>query len=372
MTSSSPIFDPRLCEDGFRASCSRRHFMHMMAGIAVSAMLPPVTALAESAQKRLVVGFAPDKVAVIDVATMTATNLNIGFPAHSYVPIAHEPNRVWAIEKWGRHAAEIDIRQAQVLRRIECPSGSQFYGHGLYWPKKNLLLISCVNEAKNEGQLAGYDYDSLKPVASFIATAGTLHECRLISDDMAMVGCSGLGGSGYSQERTHLDLSGLAYLDLNANKLVARKQIRDDKQSLGHFYAFKNGAVIALSTQRPQSNAIHGNLYYAPPDGDLHVLRTQTTLNQRLVGQMLSVAADEETGYAIVTNPESKTLVCVDTKQQKITGWLANDGVGMVYDKQLGFITSSTEIRRVNPTTHQSLNLGWQTTGMPLAHSLLV
>ena len=100
----------------------------------------------------------------VNLDSLKANCFKIGFPPHSFVPVPHDPNLVWGIEKWGMHAAEIDIREGTVLRRINCPEEWQFYGHGAFWTKNNLLLISRVNTAKTEGQLAGYDYVTLKQV----------------------------------------------------------------------------------------------------------------------------------------------------------------------------------------------------------------
>ena len=358
---------------------SRRQFLELVAGTIASAAMPYVPAFADIGKRTLITGIEPSLACIVNLDNMKGDCFKIGFPAHSFVPIQHEPNRVWGIEKWGTHAAEIDIHSGKVLRRIESPQGTQFYGHGVFWPKKNLLLISRVDIAKSEGQLAAYDYATLKQVDAFIATPGALHECHLISEDTAMVTNGGLGtGVNYQpRQGPHVERSGLVQIDLSTNKIVAKKPIDDDKQSIGHFLPLKNGAIIGLSVERPGTDATHGYVYYAPPNGQFRKLPFENALDSRVKGQMLSVAADEKTGIAAITNPASKTVIFVDTRQEKIAGWIEQEGQGMVYEPSLGFLSSNNQLNQINPVSRSALNLGWSVNGAPpafqaVSHSLLV
>ena len=224
---------------------SRRHFLELLVGSAAMGMMPPLAAFGQTMRRTLVTGIEPDMACAVDLNSLKANCFKIGFPAHSFVPVPHEPDRVWGVEKWGTHAAEIDIRKGEVLRRIESPEGSQFYGHGVFWAKKNLLLISRVDIAKSEGQLAGYDYATLKQVASYIATPGALHECHLVSDDAALVTNGGIKtGVDYApRQGPYIERSGLVKIDLSTNKIVSKMHIAEDDQSIGHFVVLDNGAI---------------------------------------------------------------------------------------------------------------------------------
>ena len=120
---------------------SRRHVLKFFVGITAVGAISPLPALAQSGKRTLVTGIERDMACAVNLDSLKANCFKIGFPPHSFVPVPHDPNLVWGIEKWGTHAAEIDIREGTVLRRINCPEEWQFYGHKAFGPKTIFCLF---------------------------------------------------------------------------------------------------------------------------------------------------------------------------------------------------------------------------------------
>ena len=333
---------------------SRRHVLQMLGSAAVVGVLSPLDVLADMG-RTLVTPITPkttaesEGICAINLQTLNASFIPLAFPAHSCIQNPAYPTHVWAVERWGTNAAEVDIQSGKVIRTMQSPKDTQFYGHGLFW--HNLLLISSVNYVKKRGGLAGFDYTTLKHEIDFDATPGGLHQSHFTSSNKAVISSSGtLGDPGHNPILgQRLEGSSIVEVDLSANKITNKIAVPDADQIVSHLTVLKNGTIVALSTPRPLSFSKHGNIYFAAAGSALQKVPYSEELNQRLSGEILSVVADEDKGIAVITNPASETLMFLDTKQGKLTGWTKNDGCGIAFDPSLGFLSSGSGLAQVDP-----------------------
>ena len=320
----------------------------------------------------------------IDLSTTEATFIPLEFTPHSYIHNPTEPTRVWAVEKWAAHTVEIDVRKAKSTRKLQNPKGAVFYGHGLFWKEKNLLLITCVDLKTGQGRLAGYDHTTLQQVAEFDVTPGGLHDCHFISDDTILIASSGIKSTSEypSQTGPRLEPSALVEFNLSTGKVLSKKAIADDDQLIGHFNRLADGTIIALSTPCPSSRvrAEHGNVYFARPNSELQRMPLDLlNLPQTpFKGEMLSVTTDEKHNIAAITNPGSSTVLFLDTKQAKIVHRFPLNGNGMAFDPELGFLSSGTTLAQIDLDAHTTRTLTFKNKNSPSgtfrasAHSLII
>ena len=361
----------------------RRQFLRMLGVATVAAATNPFAASANG-PKRYLITDSPNAVCSIDISSMEATFTPLDFTPHSYIHNSADPTRVWAIEKWAAHAVEIDIREAKITRQLQNPKGAVFYGHGLFWKEKNLLLVTCVDLKTGQGHLAGYDYTTLQQVAEFSATPGGLHDCHFISDDTILIASSGIKSTSEypSQTGPRLEPSALVELNLSTGKALSKKTITDDDQLIAHFNRLTDGTIIALSTPYPSSRvrAEHGNVYFARSNSELQNMPLDLLNLPRtpFKGEMLSITTDEKHNIAAVTNPGSSTVLFLDTKQAKIVHRFPLDGNGMALDHELGFLSSGTTLTQIDldAQTTRTLTLKNKSNSSGIfrasAHSLII
>ncbi|MBI1274101.1 MAG: DUF1513 domain-containing protein [Alphaproteobacteria bacterium] len=177
--------------------CSRRAFLAGMSAFIVSACVDPKLRLgADSVSlsgRHFVVGGEKD-VFVADIAAQTLRITQVNFKTHSFLPHPHDPDKIWAIERWGPNIAEIDCRECRVTHSFHGPEKTWFFGHGVAAPGSDLIFISSVSLDTGRGHLLGYDVRTRKLVADVDVASGTLHECHALPDGTALIASSGASG----------------------------------------------------------------------------------------------------------------------------------------------------------------------------------
>lgn len=334
---------------------SRREFIRRTTVCASSALIAaaiPASVWALATPKSLLIvgnGKGRDGAAIVYcMQTQLMRSVPLGFTPHSFLQHPRQAKRVWTIEKWGRHAAEIDIEEGVVTRRIQTAEGAEFYGHGVFAPDGETLFITHVIKAAGNGHLLGFDSATGKQVADYPVTVAGLHDTQLLPDGTALVTSVGKRGywnadAGAVSER--LEPSALVHVDLKNGSISDKKTIDDEHQMLTHFTQVHGGGLLAVSTlgARPTKAEHHGNIYAGSMQQPLlRRVDLPPEWEDKCQGEMLSAAASQNGKTALVTNPDGKVLLRVNPHTGKVVAAMNLEAKAVSYDDlQHQFVISS-------------------------------
>jgi hypothetical protein len=316
---------------------SRRGFLAGLGLVALGA-LDVVPAMAGAGRGPLLLTGAGNGAAIFSLAAQRGRHVPLKFMPHGFFYHPSLPHQAMAVEKWGTHAALIDIDDAKLIRELDSPAGMAFYGHGVYAADGRTLFITRVDYANGQGYLAGYDPETLKEKSAFQVAPGGLHESHLLPDGTALVTSSGIRPNNPAdpQAGPRVAPSALLRVDLADGRVLETRPIKDEAQIIGHFGLAADGTVVVLTT--PRAGTVAGTIYFARPGEALREVALPE--KEDLRGEMLSVALSEKTGHALVTNPGSGTVLMVDMKNGVLRKTFEQEAKGMAYD-QKHFIATS-------------------------------
>jgi len=303
---------------------SRRELM--TSGVALAFGLGPLRALAAATVTagggRLIAG-APGFVYSIDLKTLAAQTIKTeGVVPHSFLAHPRKADHLIVVEKSGATAVEIDLRAARESARIACPSGHLFYGHGCFDGAGDVLLISRFDTASGLGHLVGYDARDYRQVVDHQVVPGGLHDVQLLTDRKTLAVTS----SGVRVLRAAppgaivgpiLEKSALVYVEAASGKVLGKEPLPVTGQVIGHFAVAADGTVVAITIPLV-GNLLNdtvdgrGEIYIARKGGRFARVELPAAIADRIHGEMLSVAIDEQQKLACVTNPTTSTVLFLD------------------------------------------------------------
>lgn len=303
-----------------------------IAGAGVAAQWLPFSLMPQDKRTRYLLigeqtGASAFSLAVLALPDFQKRLIALPFRPHSFLQDAQHPELVWAFEKWGPHAAIVDIASARVVRVIMAEKQLHFSGHGMQVPGTRIVFASQEHQRTYAGHLTGYDMDTGSRVAMPALCKGELHEMRALPDGTVVAACSGsMGGKSLKTRGTRLEHSAIVHWDVRREQELGRATLDDDTQSIGHLQLLSQGRVLGLAsnvaalvrrelpkTVQPEA-AVAINQEGMRDPGTLHVMRLAdyslktvelpAQMQSRLGYEMLSGAVTGEGGSVMITNPD--------------------------------------------------------------------
>jgi len=334
---------------------SRREFLvglSLLSAAGLTGSFPVIARAAEIPDNRYLMVGSGTSICAINLKNRQVHSVPVGFLGHGFVQNPLRPERVWAIEKWGRAAVEIDFKKGEVSQRMTCPETAAYFGHGFFAPEGNVLYIVQTDLLTGLGHLIGYDNGTFAQVRDYQVTPGALHDCHLLPDQTFLVVSHGstmtIGPNKEHKYQPMLENSSLMRFDPRTNKVVDKKSIEDKDQILAHFAVTQNGSLIAIGLPRPETDPTlptdplnpgnvdlkHGGAVYfgGLDEPGLRRVVLPDDVKVKLRGEVLSIAVDEAAHLAAVTNPASKTVLFIDLTNGIYIGQIGADAYGISYD----------------------------------------
>lgn len=245
---------------------------------------------------------------------------DIPFVSHQVIQNPHQARQFFAIQKWGANAVAIDSLENRV-RALELPENHHFFGHGVFMPNGQHILITAMDRKSNEGQLFVYDTNSLKLVEKYRTGGTNPHDIQISKNGKELI----IIHAGIPQnERTGLTSTAknmnscISRLSLNSGELLSQDILDETIKAYGHFLNFDDNNIlcIGLSAAAGQDAltlpACVGHL----SNGKITDLMTDPLLSS-CVGEALSSRKLSDT-TALVTLPDSGVIALLDLKNHKV------------------------------------------------------
>lgn len=259
--------------------------------------------------------------------------VSLDFHPHSFCPFPGETARAVAIEKWGEHAAVVDFDEQRVTGMITADPETNFYGHGVFTPKKDAIFITQFDRAKGKGHLVGYDAKTFRKVAQYDAAPAGLHECRMSTRNTFMAASMGVYQWKGQKYGKRVEQTSLVELDPESGKILNKNFVAGEERAMAHFSIAANGLIVAV-TGPGKSGDHHGAIYLSHMDSKNFRKVSFTPENEENLGrEMLSVAINDAGTAAGVTNPEGSAFLLVDIATAAVKVKIPIEGAnGVIYD----------------------------------------
>lgn len=342
---------------------SRRDFLkYVMAISAAGSALRPLHVMAAAASQECIVVGSLNKAVFANLTTQKTKEIELGFPAHTFIRHPKYPSRYLGMEKWGAHAAVVDFDTEKVTP-ISSAGNNWFYGHGRYIEEKGMFYLARVSLDTGKGYYAAYDPETYKPGEEVYVTPGGLHDCHRVADKTLAIATSGIKADEHGDPRkgTRVAKSSIAFVDIAGKGDIVRELTIDDPQQvIGHFQVTKHGKIIALSGPLRQMGTAdmrtadpnNSGYVYISPDGvqPLRVLNWGKDLGREIKGEILSVTLNDDHTRAVVTNPLAGNIVLIDLVNDKVLKSIDATFKGVVWDNTLkGYIASNERLVWIDP-----------------------
>lgn len=369
-----------MCGQGSKHHISRRDFLGGALGLTVASLLPNAVFAKgpENLASRPILFCGSGKgAAALLLETDEVKHIPLSFSPHSFIYHEQTPNSVLATEKGGTHSALIDIQNLTVIEEFNSPSGTQFYGHGLYNAKGDTFFLVRVDENSGKGSLVGYDPRTLKEQRVIEVTPGGLHDCKLLKDGTVLIASTGFrtGAEKYNMHEKRITPSALIHVDLDTGEILNTQTIDEPGQMIAHFGISTDDEIVALTSPLKEDFLPpHGSLYYTKNSEPLKKIEFPEELKEKLRGEMLSISFDSKNGHAFVTNPIGEIILKLTTKDGALVDYFESSAFGVSYNpKNNQLITSSPKgFQRLTPkgdVLKSNLN---DDSHADTAHSLLI
>lgn len=375
---------------------TRRHFtqgLSAAAGIALFAN--PLAMLAHAtpiSNGRFLMG-AGNELICYHLADNRVQRIPLGFNTHGVFPHPTDLNRVWAVEKLGTHAADIDLAAGKVTKAFSSPDSAFFYGHAAYQASSDTLFVACMRYDNRAGHLVGYSMQDYEVTSDDYICSGPVHDVQFMPDGTLMAATIEVGWTGgkplpvdgkslRSSTEWFLTGSALAFFDPQTRARLRSLPIADgETQALTHMHQLKNGGFIAISA--PWDRDGTGAFYCAPTaDAPLKRVDCGAALEAKFNYEFLSIAVDETAHVAAVTNPTGAYVVFMDTRTGTFIDAIKQPATNIAFDAPTRrFVTANSgRIVTVSKTGVNSVLVdglkGDSATNAPLqfssAHSVII
>lgn len=246
-----------------------------------------------------------------DVAARKRTTLDVPFFGHMVTQNYAHPEQVVALQKWGTMGGLVDLKQKKVLHLIESKPSSIFFGHLAFCVGGT--VIACVEQGitENGGELVLRSLSDMKIIGALPTAGNYPHEC-----------CSYDGGKTIMVANNLINnqFGNVAWVDYASGKLVKKVVFEKSRFSPSHLVVTHDGWVCTSGKLQDDDHqpGIEKILSFISPTGEVYYPKFPDDLNQKMVGEGLSLAVLGKTGLLAVTLPDANMLLILDYKTQQL------------------------------------------------------
>jgi len=252
--------------------------------------------------------------AIVNLQQKSKELVELDFLAHGIIIDPNDKKRLIMFEKIGPGAAEVDLNTHSVSRKISTSADKYFYGHGAFSKNGDTLFCTETYLDSQKGIVAIRDGKSLESLGEFPTYGDNPHECQLINNGTTLVVTNaGSEHDGNSQPS-------VTYIDVQSQKLVERVTLTNQQLNTGHIGIAKDGSLIVASAPRKGLETTHpgGVSIRSGAQTMLSMTQPEIVVN-KMTGEALSVAIDEQHNLAAVTHPDGNmvTFWSIDKRELK-------------------------------------------------------
>lgn len=254
---------------------------------------------AETGEKRFVFTQLSIDQAVRDRGAQQKLITDIGFLAHGVIKNPLADHKVLVFEKKGPGAAEIDLKDNAITRRIKPAGGHAFYGHGAYSADGKLVYATEYDEMTYAGAMTVRDAESFEIIDDFPTYGERPHDCQFI-DDGRVVAITNGGGALKGGAKPNV-----TYVEVGTGKLIEKIEFDNPLINSGHLMISPGGDLAVAHAMREglHNRKALGAISLRPDRGDFKTMVSPARITGAMRGETLSLCMLESNKLVAATNP---------------------------------------------------------------------
>lgn len=236
-----------------------------------------------------------------------------GFLVHALARHGRKSQLAVGFEKHGPGCQLFDLDARKALGEIRPRPSRQFYGHGSF-SSDSSMLYAVESDIKDNlrGYVAMRETADYSWTADFPSYGTAPHDLQVIDDGATMVVSNGGGVRGSD------DLPNVAYIETSSGRLLEKVEISAPHLNAGHLAIAEDGGLVISSAPRAGLNHPDrrpgGVSIRAPGKQTLRTLEEPRSSTRAMLGESLSIAVDERSNVAVITNPRGNLVTFWDRK----------------------------------------------------------
>lgn len=248
--------------------------------------------------------------AIVNMQQNAKQQIAMDFLAHGILIDPKDKKRLVVFERFGTNAAEIDLNNHRVSKKISSSKQQNFCGHGVFNETGSTLYCTQISQQNNNGIIRMLDGRSLDAVGEFPSHGENPYHCKLVDNGATMVVLN-IGSTD-----TKNSAPSITYIDIQSQQLKQTIPLSGQLLSSGSIKIANNGNLVVASSPIDTSPSIDKNATKTPNSGvSIRINQQAITLMsqpeaviQQMAGQALSIAIDNKRNIAAVTHPEGNMV----------------------------------------------------------------
>ena len=269
------------------------------------------------------IGGVEKDIVIVDLRDFSTKSLPSSVLGHSYIAHPHRSNLVMTVEKFGEHAALVDVAKAQIVQEFQAPAGFVFYGHTAFSADGRIFWSTQVSQKTGLGFIREYRFSDLSVSNEAQVAPGGMHDLCLLSDHQTLVATSSGVRSSYipgdakpPTGGVRIEKSALLFFDCNDFKILDKQELADESLIFGHLERDVKDRLYCLTTPFAEYSgphkAVHGTAWRTSRGQKLKPLVIPDPVSAQLKNELLSLRINEKDRRLVVTNPLGKRLLEFD------------------------------------------------------------
>ncbi|NOQ89250.1 MAG: DUF1513 domain-containing protein, partial [Gammaproteobacteria bacterium] len=277
-------------------SLNRRNFLKF---VSLGCIAPPLTILAGCTHRKF---YNPDQdiilgggrfkqndelkhvLAVINLQQKEKHLVDMDFLAHGIIIDPNDKKRLIVFEKIGTGAAEINLNDHTVTKKIKTSKEKYFCGHGAFNKAGDTLFCTETYLSSQKGIIAIRDSSSFEVLGEFPTYGENPHECQLINDGTTLVVTNAGSASADGSEPS------VTYIDVQSQKLIERVTLTNQQLNTGHIGIAEDGSLIVASAPRNGLENTHtGGVSIRSGNRAMQSMTQPELVINQMTGEALSV-----------------------------------------------------------------------------------
>ena len=238
--------------------------------------------------------------------------IDMDFLAHGIIIDPNDKKRLVVFEKIGPGAAEIDLDDHTVAKKIAPSKDKYFYGHGAFNQSGDILYCTETYLDNHKGAIVIRDGRSFKVLGEFPTYGENPHECQLVDDGATLVVTNAGSVSNTSTGPS------VTYIDVATQELKERVTLTNEQLNTGHIGIAKDGSLVVASAPRKGLEKTHtGGVSIRSGNQSMLSMTQPEIVIDKMTGEALSVIVDNKHSIAAVTHPDGDmvTFWSVDKRE---------------------------------------------------------
>jgi hypothetical protein len=257
---------------------------------------------------------------VVDLDRGEVKRIPLDFLAHGFSVNPRAPHQVVVFEKRGPGAAVLDLLAMKLVGNVRCKKARAYYGHGVYTPDGEHLLVVESDLATGEGVVSVRETTTYKEIDTFPTFGARPHDCVPIEGGRVLVFTN--GGLAPADEAGGGGVPSVTYVETASRTLLERVPMSTPELNAGHAAIARDGTLVVVSAPRdglpPETSA--GGIHVRAPGAAAERLRAPSAIDARIVGESLSVRIHDERGVFAVSNPSGDLVTFWSLSTRALVG----------------------------------------------------